>query len=99
MVRFEVVRSEDIPEPLHGPPCRALVDHTWRLTVEEGRLGLRSGCDECDDAVWSPVGGEDIEMIGVIVGRLRSQVERYPGGDVDHWWEFVPERIEEAPDA
>ena len=100
MADFEWVElAPDDPSlrPIFGPPCGAFKDHTWRLSVEEGRVCLTSGCVECDDVVWGPVGGEDLVMPTVIVGRVESHLETYRGWDYteyDHWWEFVPERIE-----
>lgn len=77
------------------PPCGDLLNHVWKLTVHEGRVSLDSGCEDCNDTVMSPVGGEDVAMDVAIVGTLTSHLEKYgwetPG--YDHWWEFHPNAI------
>ena len=83
--------------PLLGPDCPGIDTHPWRLSVQEGRVVLESGCESCDEAVMGPVGGEDVNMDINIVGRLKSHLEMYRTCDsteYDHWWVFVPERIE-----
>lgn len=74
------------------PPCPGPTFHEWSLTIEEGRMALSSGCQECDDVVLTPMGGEDVEMATVIKGRLTSHLETYgwETPEYDHWWEFVP---------
>ncbi len=87
--------------PEQGPRCpgihldKVAETNRWKLYVEEGKVTLTSGCQECDEVVWGPVGGEDIQMDVPVVGHLVSHVERYVD-DVDHWWVFVPEVIERA---
>ena len=74
--------------PVYGPPCPGIDTHRWNLAIEGGQMSLYSGCETCDDAVLSPVGGEDVEMRR-ITGSLRCHVEKAMG-EVDVWWEFVP---------
>lgn len=96
IVFTEIDPDDPMLRPVYGPPCGALLDHTWKLTVHEGRVSLNSGCDECDHTVMDPVGGEDVAMEVAIVGTLKSHLETYgwETPEYDHWWEFVPGRVE-----
>lgn len=85
--------------PIYGPRCPGIDTHPWRLSIYEGAMALTSGCAECDEAVLGPVGGEDVFMEVDIQGHLVSHLETYHtlnGTDYDHWWIFVPERIENS---
>lgn len=88
----EIPPDDPMLRPIYGPPCPGPLTHTWRLTVEEGQIALNSGCEECNDTVFGPVGGEDVFMQGEIVGTLASHLETYgwETPEYDHWWEFVP---------
>lgn len=86
---------ETTPEPEYGPFCPGIhIDGVWEMYIEEGKVTLTSGCQECDSVVWDPCGGEDVLSEIVIKGHMQSHVERYID-DVDHWWEFIPEAIGE----
>lgn len=92
---WDIVTFDDRPD--HGPHCPGIDTHPWRISIEEGKMNLTSGCAECDEAVMGPAGGEDVHMVGEIVGTLRSHLETYQGlyyTEYDHWWEFVPTTIE-----
>jgi hypothetical protein len=93
------VKWMDLPNfddrPVLGPPCPGPNIHAWSLAIEEGQMSLYSGCEECEEGILGPMGGEDVGM-GPIKGRLECHVERYYGGDVDVWWEFIPEGVQDA---
>ena len=94
----EWIEVEFDDRPDLGPHCPGIDTHPWRLSVYEGRAVLSSGCAECDDAVMSPMGGEDVNMDVGIVGRLHSHLETYRMADsteYDHWWIFEPTQIGE----
>lgn len=94
-MEWEIVMNPEEPQPVYGPPCPGPLTHTWRLTVEEGQVGLNSGCEDCNDVVMGSVGGEDVFMRGEVVGTLESHLETYgwETPEYDHWWEFVPVSI------
>lgn len=86
----------DEHKPLYGPFCPGLhLGKTWTLTIEEGQMGLSSGCPDCDDAVMGPVGGEDVFMTGTIKGHLVGHLETYgwESPEYDYWWEFIPDEV------
>jgi hypothetical protein len=95
---WEDVTFDDRPE--YGPFCPSVNTHPWRLAIEEGKMILFSGCRDCDEAVLGPVGGEDVGMSIEIIGRLESHLDTIHCGwhstEYDHWWEFVPERIDDT---
>lgn len=96
---------EDMPEPVEPSrePCKTgPAGHVWHLTIDEGAMGLTSGCEECAEAILGPIGGEDVFMLGAIVGKLVFNPD-HPnlGGwhgltrcDCGWTWNFVSERIE-----
>ena len=84
-----------LPEP--QPPCMIGVGgHTWKLTIEEGRIGLTSDCESCDESVFGAMGTEIVEM-AEITGRLDFCHDHLgkPHGfgvcDCNYWWQFVPD--------
>lgn len=98
---FVEVPPDDL-RPLHGPPCGAGPQgHTWHLGVEEGRVHLSSGCDECDEAVLGPMGVEDIFMDD-IAGTIKFIPEHENLGgwhgtircDCGYCWQFIPKESE-----
>lgn len=96
MIRFVVDETTEPTGPLHGPPCPGVASHRWTLSVEEGDISLRSGCDECD-AIWEP---HYVEM-GELPGRLSWEHDHEPGRcpnalrflpcDCNVWLQFTPE--------
>lgn len=90
----EIDPNDPILQPA-GPPCGDFNDHTWKLSVYEGRVALDSGCTECNDVVMMPVGGEDVCMEVAITGKVIGHLEKYgwETPEYDHWWEFVPDNV------
>lgn len=90
-----------VPEP-RGRTCEVGPSgHTWTLQIEEGKVGMSSGCDECTNGIFAPTGGEELFM-QAIPGRLVFRPEHeHLGGwhgftrcDCGWQWEFVPDRPE-----
>lgn len=94
--------------PVLGPPCGVGPDgHTWHLSFNSYAGGdgigvsLTSGCEECDDAVLSATGGEEVYMSGEISGSLHFEPDcSNLGGwhgltrcDCGWQWRFDPEQI------
>jgi len=88
--------------PVYGPPCGVgPTGHRWNLAIEEGKVTLWTGCEECDAAVIDPVGGDDVWMDQAIGGRMEfvpdcSNLGGWHGlrrCDCGWSWRFVPEQI------
>jgi hypothetical protein len=87
---------EHLYRPIYGPFCSSPCDHTWTMTIQEGRVCLDSGCEDCNDGVMSSMGGEDVEVPTKIQGKLKAHVEKYGWETIEYdcWWEFIPTKIE-----
>lgn len=70
------------------PPCPGPTTHSWTLTIEEGRMGLGSGCSDCD--IWIPY--EDVWMEGLKVKVIpHVELHGYETPEYDFWIEVVQE--------
>lgn len=95
MSTWEIVETADEWEPVYDrPACPGPATHEWTLSIEEGEVGLHSGCQECDVTVEQ----EYLCMDGSLKGRLVFTPE-HPnlGGwhgltrcDCGWWWTFEP---------
>lgn len=88
-----------VPEPEFCTRGEGDPQHTWQLTIVEGRMGLSSGCTLCDDAILSRLGGEDIQMDTAVPCTMETHVEKggsYESPEWDVWFELHPvERVDE----
>lgn len=82
--------------PTHGPSCPGPDTHRWHLSIEEGRMGIGSGCEDCDLAIH----GEDVYMDD-IAGALtfHHEVMGYETPEHVVWWEFTPSKNGRSTDA
>lgn len=95
IIDWEVI--EDIPESEAVPPCpTGAFNHEWSFTLHEGKMILTSGCEQCDEEIVYPVGGEDFFMEDFkIICKVDSHLETYgyETPEYDHWWNVTPTKI------